>query len=250
MSDNQYIDIVFDGPPSHESGRFVEVENEDGHSISVGDWIDREDGFWALRMKVHPGLDNMAARIHDISDAHGFWPHYHEEKQALSFLVDAAKDSSMADPKVIQQAAALLQPLFKSRNFSEMLMLAVSELSEAQEADRDGTPPVFFKIELDPLQAMSKESGAILNRLGEWREASLIHEEPIDIPMTDADWEVLVKDGIAKPEGSAVEIIDAIIRGLDTLHDLLKDTPWTINKVADMKIRYNASRPHKHGRSY
>lgn len=45
-----YIDIVFDGPPSHESGRFVEVENPQGESIRVGEWIDRGDGLWALRI--------------------------------------------------------------------------------------------------------------------------------------------------------------------------------------------------------
>lgn len=49
-SEPSYIDIVFDGPPSHVSGRFVEVENPAGASIRVGEWIDRGDGFWALRI--------------------------------------------------------------------------------------------------------------------------------------------------------------------------------------------------------
>ena len=43
------INIIFDGPPSHESGRFVEVETDDGAGISVGKWIDRKDGLWSLR---------------------------------------------------------------------------------------------------------------------------------------------------------------------------------------------------------
>lgn len=52
MSDSErpFLDIVFDGPPSHESGRFVEVEESDGRSVSVGEWIDRGDGLWALRL--------------------------------------------------------------------------------------------------------------------------------------------------------------------------------------------------------
>jgi len=45
-----FLDIVFDGPPSHESGRFVEVENPDGASVNVGKWIDRKNGLWALRI--------------------------------------------------------------------------------------------------------------------------------------------------------------------------------------------------------
>lgn len=44
------INIIFDGPPSHESGRFVEVENDRGQSVSVGEWEEREDGLWALRI--------------------------------------------------------------------------------------------------------------------------------------------------------------------------------------------------------
>ena len=45
-----YIDVIFDGPPSHESGRFVEVEDASGKSISYGEWVQRPDGYWALRM--------------------------------------------------------------------------------------------------------------------------------------------------------------------------------------------------------
>lgn len=50
----QPINIVFDGPPSHESGRFVEVETDDGKSINVGEWIKRPDGLWALRITALP----------------------------------------------------------------------------------------------------------------------------------------------------------------------------------------------------
>ncbi len=52
------VDVVFDGPPGHESGRFVEVE-VDGKSIRLGEWIERGDGLWALR--IH-GVDLTAAR--------------------------------------------------------------------------------------------------------------------------------------------------------------------------------------------
>lgn len=45
------IDIVFDGPPGHEAGRFVEVEDADGKSIRIGEWINRGNGMWALRLK-------------------------------------------------------------------------------------------------------------------------------------------------------------------------------------------------------
>ena len=47
---NDYIDIVFDGPPCHESGRFVEVEDMGERSITIGEWLQRDDGYWVLRI--------------------------------------------------------------------------------------------------------------------------------------------------------------------------------------------------------
>ena len=50
---SRIIDIVFDGPPEAQAGRFVEVEDaREGTSISVGEWVHREDGFWVLRIDL------------------------------------------------------------------------------------------------------------------------------------------------------------------------------------------------------
>lgn len=51
MKHEIYIDIVFDGLPSHESRRFIEVEDNSGKSVVVGEWIDRGNGLWALRIR-------------------------------------------------------------------------------------------------------------------------------------------------------------------------------------------------------
>jgi hypothetical protein len=42
--------VIFDGPPSHESGRFIEVETEDGKSRNVGHWelYPGQPGLWRL----------------------------------------------------------------------------------------------------------------------------------------------------------------------------------------------------------
>lgn len=49
----EVIDIVFDGPPGPESGRFIEVEDPaTGASISIGKWIKRDDGYWVLRIPI------------------------------------------------------------------------------------------------------------------------------------------------------------------------------------------------------
>lgn len=56
MSDKKYkpINIIFDGPPEHNAGRFVEVETDDGKSLKIGEWIKQKDGFWALRITELP----------------------------------------------------------------------------------------------------------------------------------------------------------------------------------------------------
>jgi hypothetical protein len=53
------IDIVFDGPPGPDGPRFVEVER-DGASISFGEWVKRDDGFWALRI---PDPETLIAAV-------------------------------------------------------------------------------------------------------------------------------------------------------------------------------------------
>jgi len=52
----KHVDVVFDGPPSNESGRFVEVENDKGESIKFGEWIKRDDGYWVIRFNPRQPL--------------------------------------------------------------------------------------------------------------------------------------------------------------------------------------------------
>jgi hypothetical protein len=58
----QAINIIFDGPPGPEAGRFVEVETDDGKSIKIGEWEERSDGLWALRIAQLPGAGQKACR--------------------------------------------------------------------------------------------------------------------------------------------------------------------------------------------
>ena len=61
-----YFDIVFDGPPSHESGRFVEVEDERGYSFNAGEWIERpERGTWVLRIKRATAAGAECSRLQE-----------------------------------------------------------------------------------------------------------------------------------------------------------------------------------------
>ena len=47
------INILFDGPPGKDAGRFVEVETDDGKSINAGEWI-QKGNYWALRITELP----------------------------------------------------------------------------------------------------------------------------------------------------------------------------------------------------
>lgn len=42
------LHILFDGPPGPTAGRFVEVEDDFGESLNVGEWKRRDDGLWEL----------------------------------------------------------------------------------------------------------------------------------------------------------------------------------------------------------
>ena len=44
------LDIVCSGPPGPDC-KLVEVER-DGRSVNVGEWVEREDGLFALRLEV------------------------------------------------------------------------------------------------------------------------------------------------------------------------------------------------------
>ncbi len=59
------IKILFDGPPSHESGHFIEVENEKGESISFGEWVHDGD-YWVLQF---PDNREINADLLDASRA-------------------------------------------------------------------------------------------------------------------------------------------------------------------------------------
>ena len=129
-------------------------------------------------------LAELARQIHDNARAHGFWE--------------------------------------AERNMGEMLMLAVSELSEALEEHRAGRPAVWHQHR-QPCAAQSDGLPIPADELGSCSGAP-----------------------VCKPEGVAVELADCLIRCLDTMHSLGVD----IDAVVAEKMAYNATRPFKHGKAY
>lgn len=103
------------------------------------------------------------------------------------------------------------------RETGTLLMLVVSELSEALEADRKGR--------FADLMLFDKE-----------RQSSPFHE----ISATKEAFEIHIKDTFED------EIADVFIRMFDLVGHLNID----IEKHIELKMLYNATRPHKHGKSY
>lgn len=113
------------------------------------------------------------------------------------------------------------------RNLGEMLMLATSELSEALEADRSGEPAVWFRHSSTCIETLRGIEGAKL------------------VPPGTADCVCN-----AKPEGALVEIMDCVIRCLDTAQNMASSTQYTVGEITEMKMLYNSRREFMHGKKY
>jgi hypothetical protein len=92
----EYIDVLFDRHPATPSGecRFIEVENNKGESIRAGEWVEREDGMWALRI---PSMEQrVAEQIADWLEAQDRigrsdlpWP----QNELVENIVDAIRNT-------------------------------------------------------------------------------------------------------------------------------------------------------------
>jgi len=63
---NNFIDIVFDKLPGPEGCRFIEVENSDSQSIRFGEWVQRLDGYAALRISDGRPVADLIAALQNL----------------------------------------------------------------------------------------------------------------------------------------------------------------------------------------
>lgn len=116
----------------------------------------------------------------------------------------------------------------KERNLGEMLMLIVSEVSEAMEADRESRyydPETRYRVGKDLSVNGAKWAFEIVDSNDDawcnWFRAEVKNTLPD-------------------------ELADAMIRIMDLAYSRNIDLEWHIKA----KMRYNAMRPHMHGKKY
>lgn len=73
-SGSTYVDVMFDGPPGPESGRFIEVENQHRASIQFGEWVatphvDARDPKRAARLDADTTVTRVQPRDGDSNPA-------------------------------------------------------------------------------------------------------------------------------------------------------------------------------------
>jgi hypothetical protein len=95
------------------------------------------------------------------------------------------------------------------RESGTIQMLIVSEIAEACEESRKGTPPIYV--------------------IGNNSEL-----------ITDMNF---IRDSLAKPEGELVELADAVIR----IMDYCGHKNWNLEEAIKIKMKYNETRSHRHG---
>lgn len=80
FTENSYLDILFDGHPSRSGGSaFVEVEDREGNSLTIGEWLrptSTKDRYWKLRIPD----PRQVQRVKSSPSKTKFWPLPHRTK--------------------------------------------------------------------------------------------------------------------------------------------------------------------------
>lgn len=122
----EFIDVVFDGPPGRTSGRFIEVENALSQSLKAGEWLQRKDGYWVLRIKpdvfgaIVPAVETAASEsdmlvklaqalstfgLSLVQDANGLLDIKPRPNATLDPIVEETTRAWLSDPVEVEDEA-------------------------------------------------------------------------------------------------------------------------------------------------
>lgn len=152
-------------------------------------------------------------------------------KELKQFVEDDGKLTEDGEQLLVDAMAVLEEACWRitethgfhesNRGFAEEVALIHSEVSEALEEDRAGRPNLWYSI----------------------KGTDEIFRLPIAASGTDAEDLVL-----RKPEGVSAEFADTIVRIADSSRTRIPDR--LLGEALIRKIRYNFTRPYKHGKAY
>lgn len=137
----------------------------------------------------------------------------------------------------------------EERNFGEITSNIHSEVTEAWKEwvagnDVDRT---YYVLHYNPSMNLPEDLVLLMNRYGRWMNYVIKdgYTYPGDAPeeLTKDEIQALVDVGVLEPHGVPTELADVIIRCLDLFEK------WGLNpdEVVQEKMRYNMTRPHRHG---
>jgi hypothetical protein len=113
--------------------------------------------------------------------------------------------------------------------YANKLLLIVSEVTEAHDELRTG----------HPIDETYYAEGA---------RASTSIDNTLSASVFDASLVTII---LHKPEGFLSELADVLIRTLDLADEIQREHPnFDLAGMVDEKLRYNATRPHKHGKKF
>lgn len=126
-----------------------------------------------------------------------------------------------------------------AENIDRKLLMAVSEICEAQGELRDGWEITSLHLSAQTGFWCKAHHSVSCEECG--RKSASRGPQPITSkPMIPEEWE---RYELSKPEGIGIEIADAIMR----LADIAYATGIDLQKCIDIKMEFNAQRPMLHG---
>ena len=86
-----YVDIVFDGQPGPDGPVFVETEDSEGKSISLGHWVKRPDDYWVLRVEDRDFVTKHTSDGHHTFEELYYYRMLYNAQAVLAWLANGIK---------------------------------------------------------------------------------------------------------------------------------------------------------------
>ena len=149
------------------------------------------------------------------------------------------------------------------RNMGEMLMLVISELAEALEAHRDGSPALYIEENGKPEGTVVKLADAVIRCLDilqyKWNFQDTIGERMAEHRMVQESSSGIftlsenfgenlqnISELVCRAKRYCLWLIDVVVM-CERLVESMDHDIWAAVRI---KMEYNTTRPYKHGKAY